>query len=461
VSILSKVSQLKDYNSDLLALFLSVSYRSSMAYLTGLTLYTVIFVAYIPLTIFYSIVVAHLIYQVIRFYFIYKYKKMSFSAQSKENFLKQHTLLMLFGGFVWGISCAVAVNYSPPTYEYAMLFLIISLSAGSISTLSAIYRTYVAFNLPMISFLILSFILKTGELNLYIAAVLPIFTYVIMSASWEMHQSLKRSMELKDLYAKSQDELKEINTSLEQRIDKAVEENRLKDQQMLGQSRLAQMGEMLSMIAHQWRQPLSAITATTGSMSMHMQLDKCDESYLEEKLEKVNTYTQYLSTTINDFRDFFKPDKQKKNTSLEEIVKGSLQIIETSLNAEGIKVEAFLNSKDEIYSYPNEIKQVVLNLLKNSKDVYSEHKIKDSKIILKTYSDEDNVILEVCDIAGGIKLEDMPFIFDPYFTTKEQIDGTGLGLYMSKLIIEEHCGGKLWAKNEAGGACFSFSLPKA
>ena len=450
-----------EYNVDLIELFLSVSFKSSLAYIASVVVFTVVFYEYIPLTILILILGTHLFYQGMRLYYVLHYKGVSLSQKEKVLFLEKHTVLMFVGSVAWGLSCYIAIYYAPMNYEYMMLFLIISIAAGSISTLSAIYRAYLAFNLPMITVLVITFIFHSGEFHLYIAIVLPIFSYVLMAASWEMHKSLKRTMELKDLYAQSQEELKQINSSLELRVKEAVEENRQKDQQMLAQSRLAQMGEMLSMIAHQWKQPLSSITATTGSMSLHMQLDTYDEKLLEEKIENINTYTQYLSSTINDFRNFFKPDKEKKDTNLNKIVEASMQIIGSSLKADGIDVVTELNAHETLNTYPNELQQVVLNLLKNAKDAYVQKGIKSAKIHIKTYTKERHVVLEVCDQAGGIKDEDIAYIFDPYYTTKEAFDGTGLGLYMSKLIIEEHCNGTLHVKNEENGACFSFSLLKA
>lgn len=460
--MLKQFTKLQDdalhYNCDLIKLFLSVSYKSSFAYLASVIIFSFVFFEYIPLTIFLLILGIHIFYQGMRLHYLRKYKNKELHGHEKSLFLEKHVVLMFVGSVAWSISCCVAIHYAPVHYEYMMLFLIISMAAGSISTLSAIFRAYVAFNLPMILVLIVTFIFHTGEFHYFIAAVLPVFSYVLMSASWDMHKSLKRTMELKDLYSESQEELKEINSSLEVRVKAAVEENRQKDQQMLAQSRLAQMGEMLSMIAHQWKQPLSSITATTGAISLHIQLDTCDEKLIEEKVEKINTYTQYLSSTINDFRDFFKPDKVKKDTNLSRIVDASLKVIGSSLKADGIEVRRELNSTILLHTYPNELQQVLLNLLKNSKDIYVQKNIKNAEIIIKTYDEDGQAILEVCDRAGGISEDDMPHIFNPYYTTKEAQDGTGLGLYMSKLIIEDHCNGRLCAKNNEEGACFSFTL---
>jgi signal transduction histidine kinase len=246
---------------------------------------------------------------------------------------------------------------------------------------------------------------------------------------------------------------------LEEKVAKAVEYNRQKDQQMLEQSRLAQMGEMISMIAHQWRQPLSAITATTGTMTLKIQLDQFDAKGMQEEIQKINTYVQYLSTTISDFRNFFKPDKEKHTTSLHEIVHRSIQIIGSLLESEGIRLELFLESKTEFISYPNELQQVVINLLKNAKDVFNEKEISTPRIFIKTVTLDNEVQLSVSDNAGGISDANLQYIFDPYFTTKEKRDGTGLGLYMSKLIVEDHCRGRLKVENTDDGACFTLSLP--
>jgi len=456
---LSKQIIKKQYNDGLIELFLAVSYKSSIAYLTAITLYIIMFFEYVPSNIFWTLIGAHFFYQVIRFYFLLKYKDKKLLDKEKQLFITQHTILMLFGGIAWGFSCYWAIYYSPSPYEYAMLFLVVSMSAGSISTLSAIYRIYLAFNIPLIMALCVAFLFKEGELNSYITLVLPIFTYVIISASHEVHKTLKNSMELKDLYAESRLELKEINMSLENRISTAVEENLKKDKQMLEQSRLAQMGEMLSMIAHQWRQPLSAITSTTGSISLHMQLDGCDEKYVEENINAINKYTQYLSSTITDFRNFFKPNKEKTKTNINEVVKSSLKIIESSLADQGISIKKEFNSKQKLYTYSNELMQVVLNILKNSKDVLGENSIENQIIYIKTYDMKDIVVIEVNDNAGGVKEENIKYIFDPYFTTKENLDGTGLGLYMSKLIVQEHCKGELLVENNENGALFSIKLP--
>lgn len=444
---------------ELIRLFISNSYKSSIAYISSLILYVWLFYPFIPLKILLPWIAVHIVYQVTRFYLLYHYKDRELSRESKQRFFVQHIILMAVGGITWGVGSVLCALYAPSPYEYLVLAIILGMSAGSIATVSSLFGVFIAYNLPMLLFLIATFSYKTDVLHFYIAFMIILFTLIVISSASSMHKTLKQSIELQELYAASQEELKEFNKTLEEKVTKEVEYNRQKDQQMLEQSRLAQMGEMISMIAHQWRQPLSAITATTGTMTLKIQLDQVDNQEIQEDIYRINTYVQYLSTTISDFRNFFKPDKEKQITSLNEIVHRSIQIIGSSLENEGIMLELFLESKTEFISYPNELQQVVINLLKNAKDVFNEKKLASPRILIKAITLENEVRLSVSDNAGGIPEKNLRSIFDPYFTTKEKSDGTGLGLYMSKLIVEDHCLGKLKAENLDDGACFILSLP--
>jgi len=239
---------------------------------------------------------------------------------------------------------------------------------------------------------------------------------------------------------------------------KMKNEKALQDQQMLQQSKLAQMGEMISMIAHQWRQPLTAISATTNNLSFKIMMDDIDKEEFEKEINLISDYSQHLSKTINDFRGFFKENKNKELTTTGDIVNSTLKIIKTLIENRNIKLDINVDCDDEFYSYPNEIKQVVLNLIKNAEDILIDREIENPVITLETKCIEDKKIIIVKDNAKGIPLDIIEKIFDPYFSTKKEKDGTGLGLYMSKTIIEEHCGGKLTVLNDKDGAIFTISL---
>jgi PAS domain S-box-containing protein len=231
-----------------------------------------------------------------------------------------------------------------------------------------------------------------------------------------------------------------------------------KDEQLLQQSRLAQMGEMISMIAHQWRQPLTAISATTNNLRFKMMVDTIDKKLFEEEIGLIEKYSHHLSKTIDDFRGFFKEDKVKEITTLQIIVNSTLDIVKKSVENKNIKISTNLTCGLEFATYVNEVRQVVLNLIKNAEDVLIERKIKNPQITIETRCKDNEYMLIVKDNAGGISKEIKDKIFDPYFSTKLEKEGTGLGLYMSKTMIEEHCGGVLHVENDKYGAVFTVKL---
>jgi len=233
-------------------------------------------------------------------------------------------------------------------------------------------------------------------------------------------------------------------------------------------SRMAQMGEMISMIAHQWRQPLAAIAANAMNTKMVIELEKFDLSkeedreefnlYIMEHLEQINVYVQTLSTTINDFRDFYKPDKQVTVTLLQQPVEKALNIVSESFARDNIEIIEKYDSNIILEIHENEMMQVVLNIMKNAQDNFHEKEVENQKITLSTKDEKDKTVLEICDNGGGVPEEIKAKIFDPYFSTKHEKNGTGLGLYMSRTIIETHHHGKFSVHNTNDGACFVIEI---
>jgi signal transduction histidine kinase len=250
-------------------------------------------------------------------------------------------------------------------------------------------------------------------------------------------------------------ELKKLNKELQKIVEQKVQEIHSKEKMMVIQSRHAQMGEMLAMIAHQWRQPLNAIGAATGVVTMKAKNNKLSNEIALEIAQKVRKYVQYLSDTIDDFRDFFKPQKEIVSTDMEIILTKTLSIIADSLENNGIKLHITKKSVKKFQSHENEITQVVLNILKNAEDAFLQRNIKDPLIKITIQENE----LFITDNAGGIDKKIINKIFDPYFSTKNAKEGTGLGLYMSKIIIEEHCNGKIELTSNDIGTTFHITLP--
>jgi two-component system, NtrC family, C4-dicarboxylate transport sensor histidine kinase DctB len=269
---------------------------------------------------------------------------------------------------------------------------------------------------------------------------------------------------------KLNDELEEINQTLEERINIEVEKNRDKDHHMIEQSRMAQMGEMLSMIAHQWRQPLAAISVVSANIRVNLALSKHDLnddegqnnhiSDLEKALKDIDLYVQSLTGTINDFRNFYKPDKELQHVSLDVPASKALSIIRASLESEGIEIIEDYQSERPLLLHENELMQVVLSILKNAEDKLNEDKTDNGAVYISTYDVDDTyTALKISDNGNKIDEEIISKIFEPYFSTKDAKNGTGLGLYMSKTIISKHHKGKIYANNENSAVSFIIELP--
>lgn len=268
----------------------------------------------------------------------------------------------------------------------------------------------------------------------------------------------RHHLELEEKIVQKTRELQWLNDTLHQRVNKEIEKNREKEKQIIHQSRLAQLGEMISMIAHQWRQPLASISATAAGLQLKIIKDQYDQQYYLDGVNNISRYTKHLSSTIDDFRNFFMHDKEMVSFSLKASVERSLEIISSTLEHHNILVQQEYKNNPEVMGYPNEIRQVILNLLKNAQDILIEHNVKNPWIKIRIETIGQNALLSISDNAGGIDPKIKEHLFEPYFTTKAKHDGMGLGLYMSKMIVEKHSGGHISAYNTESGATFEVSL---
>ncbi len=247
-------------------------------------------------------------------------------------------------------------------------------------------------------------------------------------------------------------ELENINAFLEERITQNVEALRDKDQMLILQDRRAIMGEMINNIAHQWRQPLNTLALLTQQLPLFYDTPEFGHTFYKENTERSMSLIQQMSRTIDDFRTFFRSDKEKISFDVKHIVKQALTLLEMSFQEQQITIDFQVEGTPMISGYPNEYSQVLINILMNSRDALVEHKGTDARISLKLFIEGDHVVLTIADNAGGIADEIIGKIFDPYFTTKDLEKGTGIGLFMSKTIIEKNMGGRLTAHNNQDGA---------
>ncbi|MDD5203167.1 MAG: PAS domain S-box protein, partial [Sulfurimonas sp.] len=240
-------------------------------------------------------------------------------------------------------------------------------------------------------------------------------------------------------------------------IQDDVTERNMKDKLFLMQTRQAQMGEMLSMIAHQWRQPLAIISALMSRQKINIMLGRGVYEDIAVSFDEIETQVQHLSRTITDFKDFFKPDKKRVLTNSKAVISKVFDLIEHSLMSKNVSIEKNISDETEYECYENELIQVLLNLIKNAQDVFEERGIRNPVIRVNASAEDAKIIIRIDDNAGGIAPEIMDALFAPYASTKKE-NGTGLGLYMSKTIIEEHFHGEISANNTTQGACFEISF---
>jgi len=241
---------------------------------------------------------------------------------------------------------------------------------------------------------------------------------------------------------------------LDRRVKEEIEKRQQKEQMLINQSKLAALGEMLGNIAHQWRHPLTRLSLLIQNLEMAANMNKADKSYIEKFKEKAMAQINYMSQTIDDFTNFFKKDTKKVEFSPKEIIEEALKLMEGRIKQNKVEVIMDVKNDELIKGYKTEFSQVILNIINNAIDVLKERNISDRKIFIRI----DGKRIEIEDNAGGIPEEIKDKIFEPYFTTKFQSQGTGIGLYMSRIIITQHFNGKLFAYNSKKGAVFVIDL---
>jgi len=266
---------------------------------------------------------------------------------------------------------------------------------------------------------------------------------------------------LEDRVKKQTKELRELNATLEKRVKEEVEKNREKDRFLFQQSRLAAMGEMIGNIAHQWRQPLSELGIILYKMKK-IYKKYANENDLDyyESYDNSKKVIKKMSNTIDDFRNFFNPHRPSEAFSIAGALDDAMLVMQGTIQRHAIKLVVDIKDEVCIKGYLSEFSQVLINLLNNSKDAFNQNKTNNRVINLEIKKfDENYAIISFKDNAGGINKDVLDKIFEPYFTTKHASMGTGLGLYMSRMIIQNSMGGTLEVKNHDNGVCFYIKVP--
>jgi len=323
-----------------------------------------------------------------------------------------------------------------------------------------------------------SLIDKTLEVNFYLnilvvllLLIIFIFIYlqlihkdilkIIIEEKTEHLSKMNRELE------ESEHELQLINENLEIKIKEEIEKSRDKDKALFEQTKMASLGEMIGNIAHQWRQPLSVISTTATGMVIQNELDMLTKEQIEEYGENINKNAQFLSKTIDDFRNFIRGSTKKEEFRIKESIKSFLNLIDTSTKKHNIKIDINIQKDIMVTSLKNELNQCLINLFNNSKDIMIDRDIEDKVIQINIKENNENLEIFFYDNGGGVEENIIDKIFEPYFTTKHQSIGTGLGLNMTYRLIVERMNGTILVSNEKFnieennyyGALFIIKLP--
>ncbi len=252
--------------------------------------------------------------------------------------------------------------------------------------------------------------------------------------------------------------MNEMLDNLELRIQQEIDERTRQEQLLIQQSKLAAMGNMIGNIAHQWRQPLGEINALLMIIQVRQHFDDFNEAFLTEKIEECNRITAYMSNTISDFQNFFKPSKDKEIFEINHACERASSIIQASLRYHSIEFSFNATEEIKVLGYPNEFAQALLNILSNAKDILTDRQIENPFIRMNVKNGEQYTLIKIEDNGGGISEEYLERIFEPYFTTKHAKQGTGIGLYMTKMIIENNMNGIVTVSNTEHGALFTIKI---
>lgn len=274
----------------------------------------------------------------------------------------------------------------------------------------------------------------------------------------ELEEELVQRKESEKALRESEQRYRQLNEALEQRVRETVDELRQKDKMLMIQSRQAVMGEMLSIIAHQWRQPLNILGLLAQDLAMALDHGGLSPEHVKGNVKKTVGIINQMSKTIDDFRYFYKSDAEKVEFRVLEAMEKALSLIEGSLNDDGIRVVARQTGDPVVTGYPSRFIQVLLNILLNARDALTTRKVENPAISIDARTENGKAVVTISDNAGGIPTELLEKIFDPYFSTKGPMHGTGIGLFMCKTIVEKNMGGRLSVRNTEQGAEFRIEV---
>lgn len=379
----------------------------------------------------------------------------------------RYTAPIQFSGVHWGV---IQIDFTTNEYQaninqmYQQLFAISLVSVLIILFMGYFFAAWLTRPIAQIS--VAAARVAAGDLQAHVAinrhdeiGELSIsFNKMINALQQSKERMQNYSWELEKQVALRTAELDELNKSLDRRVHEEVAERKKQEALLIQQSRLAAMGEMIGSIAHQWRQPLNALGLVLQNMRMQYKHGQLTDDSMVRMTDKAARLMERMSLTIDEFRNFFKPSKHQETFNLRRAMLSAADIMEAALRNHNIELTLECDDDIEIFGIAGELSQVLLNLLSNAKDALLGSGQKMPRILMRAARVHDGVRIDVEDNGGGIPPNVIDKIFEPYFTTKEEGKGTGIGLYMSKTIVESYLRGRLLATNTVEGARFTLEI---
>lgn len=375
-----------------------------------------------------------------------------------------------FSGIKWGW---LHVEFSTDEYNAlikSMYYKLIYISAAALFLIILIGYFFARWvTRPVLTISNLATQVANGDLNVRssikrrdeIGALSNSFNQMVESLQQSKKKLENYNQQLEQEVKKRTLALDSLNKNLDKKVKEEVIQRQEQERLLIHQSRLAAMGEMIGAIAHQWRQPLNALSLVLQSQNINYQLGKLDDQAMKQSMKKSERLINKMSTTIDDFRNFFKPNKHLELFNVNNIIYSTINLVDAQFKNHNIFINVSCEENININGFQGEFSQVILNLLNNAKDTLIERKIEKPFINISAVSLARGVNITVHDNAGGIAADISDKIYDPYFTTKDEGKGTGIGLYMSKMIVENNMHGRLFAFNDSEGANFVIEIPQS
>lgn len=389
------------------------------------------------------------------------------TVEFNHRFYRLFVIGSLASSLVWGVGALALFPENSIALQGFMLLLYGGIAAGAFVSLGTRRPLYLMYILIILSPLLYRILVSNNSMDYTMSSIIAFYMLFLYFSSKNYAKLFVEALEIKlhnsellHELSVSKNHVEKLNRKLETKLEHSIDELKRQQAVIFQQSKLSSMGEMIGNIAHQWRQPLNALGLNIQNLEMTSELGELNHDHVLEMVNSSMKQINYMSKTIDDFRNFISTNEIISRIDINTAVDEAIDLVALSLNKHGIVCNiAYSEENATVLGSSSEFKQVIINLLNNSKDAFENHQIEIKKINIEINKDDKSIIIVFEDNAGGIPDNVIKRIFEPYFTTKEEGKGTGIGLYMSYMIIHDKMGGTIDVHNTEFGAKFTISVP--